>query len=163
MHLGGETKQSVTGKEKAAVMAQAKQGDTVKVHYTGKLEDGSIFDSSANRDPLEFTIGEGMVIAGFEQTVVGMNPGETKHQKIPAEQAYGPHQEEMTLALPKEEIPTDLNPLIGDELWLEDPTGRKTRVLVTEVNDSGITLDANHPLAGKDLYFQIELVEILVS
>lgn len=144
-------------------MAQAKPGDTVKVHYTGKLEDGTIFDSSANRDPLEFTIGEGMVIAGFEQSVVGMSPGETKHQKILPEQAYGPHQQEMTVAVPQEEIPVDLKPLVGDQLWLEDPTGRKTRVLVTEVNDSGITLDANHPLAGKDLYFQIELVEILVS
>jgi len=148
---------------KVTGMAPAKEGDTVKVHYTGKLEDGSVFDSSVDRDPLEFTVGSGIVLEGFEQTVIGMSPGETKHQKILAEQAYGAHRKEMILDVPKEEVPSDLDPKVGDQLWLEDPMGCKTRVMVTEVTESGITLDANHPLAGKDLYFQIDLVEVLAS
>ncbi|MBI3895017.1 MAG: peptidylprolyl isomerase [Acidobacteria bacterium] len=144
-------------------MAPARKGDTVRVHYMGKLEDGSVFDSSANREPLEFTIGAGTVLGGFEQSVIGMNPGETRQQKISAEQAYGLHRKEMMIELPKDEVPSDLNPKVGDQLWLEDPMGRKTSVMVTDVSESGITLDANHPLAGKDLYFQIDLVEILTS
>ncbi|HEY9903629.1 MAG TPA: peptidylprolyl isomerase [Candidatus Sericytochromatia bacterium] len=141
-------------------MLQAKPGDTVKIHYTGRLDDGTVFDSSDNREPLEFTINEGQVIPGFEQAVVGMTPGESKTEKIPMHQAYGPHREEMVLEVSREQIPPDLQPEVGQQLQIQQPNGQPVAVFVTDVTDAKVTLDANHPLAGEDLTFDIHLVEI---
>ena len=141
-------------------MAQAKYGDTVKVHYTGKLEDGTIFDSSIDRDPLEFTLGEGRVIPGFEQAVVGMDLNETKTVKIPEGKAYGPHREELVAEVDRSQLPADLKPEIGQQLQGSQPDGQVVVATVTDVSESSVTLDANHPLAGKDLTFDIQLVAI---
>jgi peptidylprolyl isomerase len=142
-------------------MAKAKNGDTVKVHYTGKLEDGTVFDSSGSREPLEFTIGEGTVIPGFEQAVVGMSPGASKSEKIPADQAFGPYREELVVDIDRERIPEGVDPKVGKRLRVQKTDGRITEVLVTGVTESKVTLDANHPLAQNDLIFDIELLEIL--
>jgi FKBP-type peptidyl-prolyl cis-trans isomerase 2 len=142
-------------------MAQAKMGDTVKVHYTGKLEDGTVFDTSIDRDPLQFTIGEGELIPGFEQAVVGMNPGESKTTKVPADKAYGPHREEMVLVVDRNQFPVDLQPKVDQRLQIRQEDGRIIVVTVTDVSESSVTLDANHPLAGKDLTFDIRLIEIV--
>lgn len=141
-------------------MAQAKQGDTVKVHYTGKLDDGTVFDSSVGRDPLEFTIGSGQIIAGFDAGVTGMNAGESKTVQIPSLEAYGPHHEEMVITVGREEFPPEIPPTVGDQLQMRHETGQVVMVTVTDVTDTNVTLDANHPLAGKDLTFDIELVEV---
>ncbi|HEY9742093.1 MAG TPA: peptidylprolyl isomerase [Coleofasciculaceae cyanobacterium] len=141
-------------------MAQAKPGDTVKIHYTGRLEDGTVFDSSADREPLEFTLDGGQVIPGFEQAVVGMTPGESKTEKIPMDQAYGPHRPEMVLEVSRQQMPPELQPEVGQQLQVQQPDGQTIPVFVTEVTESTVTLDANHPLAGEDLTFDIELVEI---
>lgn len=141
-------------------MVQAKSGDTVKIHYTGTLEDGTVFDSSAEREPLEFTINKNQVIPGFEQAVLGMTPGESKTEKIPMDQAYGPRREEMVLEVSREQIPPDLSPEVGQQLQIQQANGQSVPVVVTEVTDDQITLDANHPLAGEDLTFEIQLVEI---
>lgn len=142
-------------------MAQAKPGDTVKVHYTGKLEDGTAFDTSIGYDPLQFTIGENQVISGFEDAVVGMNPGESKTVKVPADKAYGPHREEMVVEVSRNQLPADLKPEVGQQLQSRQPDGRTFVVTVTDVSESSVTLDANHPLAGKDLIFDIQLIEIV--
>ncbi|MGB9612221.1 MAG: FKBP-type peptidyl-prolyl cis-trans isomerase [Bryobacteraceae bacterium] len=142
-------------------MAQAKPGDTVRVNYTGRLDDGTVFDSSLRSWPLEFTIGEGQLIPGFENAVIGMTPGETKTQRVPAEEAYGPHADFLVIEVDRRRVPPDLDPKVGDRLQLQHPDGRVTPVLVTGVTESSITLDANHPLAGKDLTFDIELLEII--
>ncbi len=141
-------------------MSQAKQGDTVKVHYTGKLDDGTVFDSSQEREPLEFTIGTGTIIPGFEQAVIGMSPGESKTEVIPTDRAYGPYREEMVLQVERQQFPTDLDPAVGQQLQLQDPTGEVIPVIITDVSPSTVTLDANHPLAGEDLTFDIKLVAI---
>ena len=141
-------------------MAQAQQGDTVKIHYTGKLEDGSVFDSSEGRDPLEFTIGSGQVIPGFEEAVTGMADGDKKEVTIPADKAYGQRNEEMIIQAPRDQVPADINPEVGQQLQMAGPGGETLIVRVTEVTDDHITLDANPPLAGKDLTFAIELVSI---
>ncbi|KOP26409.1 peptidylprolyl isomerase [Mastigocladus laminosus UU774] len=141
-------------------MGQAKLGDTVKVHYTGKLDDGTVFDSSAERDPLQFSIGEGLVIPGFEQAVVGMTPGESKRTNIPADEAYGPYRPELVMVVEKERIPTDVSVEVGQMLQISQSNGQAIPVVVTEVSDSQITLDANHPLAGQELIFDIQLVQI---
>jgi peptidylprolyl isomerase len=141
-------------------MADAKPGDTVKVHYTGKLEDGTVFDSSADREPLQFTIGEGNVIPGFENAVVGMNPGEIKTEKIPCVDAYGPRHEEMIQTIERSAIPADIAVQEGQQLQVSQPGGEALVVTVAEVTDDAVTLDGNHMLAGKDLVFEIELVEI---
>jgi peptidylprolyl isomerase len=143
------------------MMVQAKPGDTVKIHYTGKLDDGTVFDSSADREPLEFTLSGGQVIPGFEQAVVGMAPGESKTEKIPMEQAYGPYRQEMVIQVNREQLPPDLDPEVGLQLQIQQPNGQAIPVLVTEVTTAKVTLDANHPLAGEDLTFDIELVEIV--
>jgi len=142
-------------------MAEAKKGDTVKVHYTGKFEDGTVFDSSLEREPLQFTLGEGQVISGFEESVIGMNPGESKVAVIPAEKAYGPHREELVVVVDRDQFPPDLEPVVGQHLEVHQADGRVLMVKVAEVSGTSVTLDANHPLAGKDLTFEIELVEIL--
>ncbi len=142
-------------------MAQTKYGDTVKVHYTGKLEDDTVFDSSINREPLQLTIGEGCVIPGFENVLVGMSPGESKTAKISADNAYGPHRKEMTQIINRDQFPKHLRPEVGQELQDYQPDGRIIKVMVADVSESSVMLDANHPLAGKDLTFDIQLVEIL--
>ncbi len=140
-------------------MAQAKQGDSVKVHYTGKLEDGTVFDSSEGRPPLEFKLGEGKIIPGFESGIVGMSPGDSRTITIPAEQAYGPHAQDKVLTVERSQIPADLSPKVGMQLEVRQQ-GQAIPVRVTDVSDSSVTLDANHPLAGKDLIFDTQLVEI---
>jgi peptidylprolyl isomerase len=142
-------------------MAQPKQGDTVSVHYTGKLDDGTVFDSSVNREPLQFTVGDGHIIPGFEDAVVGMNPGDSKTVKIPSNEAYGPHVDEMVVVVDRSQFPEDLDPEIGEQLEMYRPDGQTMIVTVTDVTNSTVTLDANHPLAGKDLTFDIELVGIV--
>jgi peptidylprolyl isomerase len=141
-------------------MAQAQQGDKVKVHYTGKFDDGTVFDSSAGQQPLEFTIGEGQVIPGFENAVIGMNPGDKKSATIPAGDAYGEYMDEMVLTVERNQLPPELQPEVGQQLQIRNPDGQAIPVIITDVTDSTITLDANHPLAGQDLTFDIELVEI---
>jgi FKBP-type peptidyl-prolyl cis-trans isomerase 2 len=141
-------------------MVQAKPGDTVKIHYTGKLEDGTVFDSSVDREPLEFTVSGGQVIPGFDQAVVGMTPGESKTEKIPMDRAYGPHRPEMVLEVSRQQLPPDLQPEVGQQLQVQQENGQVIPVFVTEVTESNVTLDANHPLAGEDLTFEIQLVDI---
>jgi len=141
-------------------MAIAKQGDKVNVHYTGKLNDGSIFDTSQDRDPLQFTIGSGEVIPGFEEAIVGMNPGDSKTVTIESGQAYGDHREEMVVEVARDQIPENIQPEVGLQLQIDREDGQITVVTVMEMNDSTVTLDANHPLAGKDLTFELELVDI---
>lgn len=141
-------------------MVQAKPGDTVKIHYTGKLEDGTVFDSSMNREPLEFTLNAGQVIPGFEKAVLGMSPGQSKTEKIPMDQAYGPYRDEMVIEVSRQVMPADLLPEVGQQLQLQQPTGQVIPVVITDVTDATVTLDANHPLAGEDLTFDIQLVEI---
>ncbi|HEY9633126.1 MAG TPA: peptidylprolyl isomerase [Coleofasciculaceae cyanobacterium] len=141
-------------------MIQAKSGDTVKIHYTGKLDDGTVFDSSVDREPLEFTLDSGQVIPGFDQAVLGMTPGETKTEKIPMDQAYGPYREEMVVQVGREQMPPELQPEVGQQLQVQQGNGQTIPVVVTEVTEATVTLDANHPLAGEDLTFEIQLVEI---
>jgi len=149
-------------------MAQAKTGDKVKVHYTGRLESGEVFDSSECREddcgcqsgPLEFTIGNGDVIPGFEQAIIGMAPGDSKTVLIPVDQAYGARVDEMVAEVPRGDIPADLNLEIGNQLEVTQEDGTTFPVLITEVTETTVTLDANHPLAGRDLTFDLRLVEI---
>ncbi|MGF1672474.1 MAG: peptidylprolyl isomerase [Rivularia sp. (in: cyanobacteria)] len=141
-------------------MTQAKAGNNVKVHYTGKLDDGTVFDSSVEREPLQFSLGSGNVIPGFEEAIIGMTPGESKTATIPADQAYGPQREELVITVEKEQIPTDLSVEIGQQLQISQNDGQVIPVIVTDVSDSQVTLDANHPLAGQQLTFDIQLVEV---
>lgn len=141
-------------------MTTAKQGDTVHVHYTGSLEDGGVFDSSDGRDPLSFTIGSGQVIPGFEEAVIGMALNDKKNVKIPVDQAYGPRNEELVLTVPNNQIPADIKPEVGMKLQMQGPENTPVVVEITEVADEHVKLDANPPLAGKDLVFDIELVQI---
>ena len=138
----------------------ANDGDTVRVHYTGTLEDGTIFDSSRERDPLEFTLGEGQLIPGFEEAVKGMQVGQVKTAAIPVEEAYGPHRDELVMVVERDQLPEGMEPGIGERLQMQQAEGRAAVVVVTDVSETSITIDANHPLAGKDLTFEIELVEI---
>jgi peptidylprolyl isomerase len=141
-------------------MTQVKHGDIVKIHYTGKLEDGTVFDSSAERDPLEFKIGGGQVIKGFEKGVTGMAVNEKKTINIPVDEAYGPHRKEMIMEVPKNQFPADIKPEVGQKLQLRQQNGQMMVVTVAKVTDENISLDANHHLAGKPLVFDLELVEI---
>lgn len=141
-------------------MAEAKNGDTVRIHYTGTLDDGSVFDSSEGAEPLEFTLGSGQVIPGFEQAVEGMQPGDKKEVTIPSDEAYGAHNDEWVLVVDRENFPEHIEPEAGQQLELSQ-NGQSFVVTVTEVSDASVTLDANHPLAGKDLTFELELVEIV--
>ncbi|MBW4578814.1 MAG: peptidylprolyl isomerase [Tildeniella nuda ZEHNDER 1965/U140] len=141
-------------------MAQAKTGDTVKVHYTGKLDDGTVFDSSADREPLEFTLGSGSIIPGFERAVLGMSMGESKTEIIPIDDAYGPHLEEMVVVVDRQQMPVEIEPQIGQQLQLQQQDGQVLPVVITDVSNAAVTLDANHPLAGEALTFDIKLVEI---
>ena len=143
------------------VAGAAKDGDTVRVHYTGRLADDTIFDSSVGSDPLEFTIGSEQVIPGFEQAVVGMKPGESKTITIPAEEAYGPRYKEWVFAVDRDQLPEDVEPQVGSILDLVIMPNAVMTVIVIAVSETSVIVDANHPLAGQDLVFDIELVEIV--
>lgn len=137
------------------------EGDTVRVHYTGKLADGTEFDSSRDRDPLEFTVGQGQVIPGFETIVVGMDEGESKTEEIPSADAYGPRDDSRLIEVERERLPDDLDPEIGDPLEVQVQGQPPIQMRVAELDEEVVTLDGNHPLAGRDLTFEIEVVEIL--
>jgi peptidylprolyl isomerase len=141
-------------------VAQAKEGDSVKIHYTGRLDDGTVFDSSRERDPLEFTLGSGMVIPGFDDAVAGMKVGEEKTTSIPSDEAYGPHRDDLLISVPSDRLPEDLEPQVGQQLQMQTGDGQTFVAAVTRVGEEEVVLDANHPLAGQDLTFDIELVEI---
>ncbi len=141
-------------------MTQVKSGDTVRIHYTGTLSDGSTFDSSQGRDPLEFTVGSGQIIPGLESAVPGMEVDDKKKVEVAADEAYGQPNPQAMQAVPRGDIPTDIPIAIGTQLQVQTPSGRVMPVTVTKVTDDEVTLDANHPLAGKDLTFDIELVGI---
>jgi FKBP-type peptidyl-prolyl cis-trans isomerase 2 len=142
-------------------MQQVKSGDTVRVHYHGRLTDGSTFDSSDGRDPLEFEVGGGMVIAGFDNGVIGMEKGDKRTLNIPADEAYGEKNPEMVIEFPREQVPADMPLEKGMRLNLNNNEGGVVPVVITEVLEDTILLDANHPLAGEELVFDIELVEIV--
>jgi peptidylprolyl isomerase len=137
----------------------ANDGSRVKVHYTGKLNDGSVFDSSLKREPLEFKLGSGQVIPGFEEAVKSMKVGQTMTVTIPADQAYGQKREELILVVEKDKMPTNLNPKVGDKLQMRQQSGTPVLVTITEIGEKCITLDANHFMAGKDLTFELNLIE----
>ena len=141
-------------------MATAKKGDKVKVHYTGRLKDGTQFDSSAGRAPLEFEVGAGMMIKGFAAAVNGMEVGQKVTAEIAAADAYGEANPQLIIDVPRTNLPPDLNPQVGQQLGMTQPNGQQVPVKVKEVHDDKIVIDANHDLAGKDLVFDIELVEI---
>jgi peptidylprolyl isomerase len=141
-------------------MEDAKSGDTVRVHYTGKLDDETTFQTSTGRGPLEFTIGEERVIPALENAVIGMKPGDAKTVKISAEEAFGPYREDLVRTIERSQFPTDFEPAVGQRLNLSETGGHEIVVTVTDFSEGSVTLDANHPLAGEDLVFDIELVEI---
>jgi FKBP-type peptidyl-prolyl cis-trans isomerase 2 len=142
-------------------MAQVKKGDKVKVHYHGKLTSGETFDSSTGREPLEFEVGSGMVIKGFDEGVAGMSPGEKKTINIPFDEAYGPRKPEMVIEVTKDKFPPDMEIELGMPLLMSDGQGQQFQVTIVEIKDDMVKLDANHPLAGQDLVFDLELVEIV--
>ncbi|MFM2139557.1 MAG: hypothetical protein RJA57_1864 [Bacteroidota bacterium] len=142
-------------------MQQVKKGDKIKVHYHGKLTSGETFDSSEGRDPLEFEVGSGMVIPGFDLGVTGMAVGEKKTIHIPFSEAYGPRNPQMVIDMPKERFPVDMELEVGLPLVMNDGQGHQYQVTITEIRETTVMLDANHPLAGEDLVFDLELVEIV--
>ena len=143
--------------------AVVKDGDLVAVHYTGTLEDDTVFDTSAEREPLEFTIGAGGLVKGFEEAVIGMAAGDKKSFTVTSEDAYGAHSTEHVVEIPKDQLPPELNPQVGTLLDAHREDGASTTVLVVSVSDDKVVVDGNHPLAGRDLTFNIELVEIKKS
>ncbi|MDX1617156.1 MAG: peptidylprolyl isomerase [Balneolaceae bacterium] len=142
-------------------MSKVKEGDKVKVHYTGTLKDGTVFDSSREREPIEFTLGDGQLIPGFEKAVIGMSEGDSTTVDIPSDEAYGERRDDLEIEVAKEELPDEVEPEIGVQLQVkQNDSGRAIPVRISKISDEMVTLDANHPLAGKDLTFEIELVEI---
>jgi len=141
-------------------MAEVKANDTVKVHYTGRLNNGTVFDSSLGREPLEFTIGQKMVIPGFEEGVIGMTVGETRTVSIASQDAYGPYLEDLVGSIRRAQIPPNIDLQVGAMLQMQTPDGGNMLVVIKDLTDEMVTLDANHPLAGKDLAFEINLLEI---
>ena len=141
-------------------MNQVKSGDTVSVHYTGTLTDGTVFDSSRSRDPLVFTLGSGQVIPGFEEAVLGMQVGESRTATIPAAQAYGEHRDELMFEVDRDQLPQNISPEVGQQYQMSQPDGQVIVVTVQDVTPDLVTFDANHPLAGQDLTFSLELVSI---
>lgn len=141
-------------------MSKAGQGDTVTVEYTGKLEDGTVFDTSRDKEPISFTIGDEEVIPGFEEAVVGMEAGESKSATLPPDEAYGPRSDEMVFTVPSSELPEDLDPEVGDRLEVQSRQGQTFPAVVAEIEGEQVTIDANHPLAGEELTFEIELKSI---
>ncbi|UCH75752.1 MAG: peptidylprolyl isomerase [Rhodospirillales bacterium] len=142
-------------------MSEAKTGDTVRIHYTGTLTDGRQFDSSAGRDPLEFTIGAGQIIPGLDREVAGMAIGDTKTVTVPADEAYGQHDPAAVQEVPRDAVPSEIEPVVGKRLQATTADGGQMVVTITAVGDETLTMDANHPLAGEDLVFEVELVEIV--
>ncbi len=142
-------------------MAKVQIGDKVRVHYTGKLKDGEIFDSSTKKEPLEFIVGSQKLIRGFDKCVQGMEVSEKKSVTIPAEEAYGAHRDDLVMDIPLEQFPDGVVPEVGHFLQLKNQEGQAMRFLITAINDDSVTVDANHPLAGQELTFDIELVEIV--
>lgn len=138
----------------------AKIGDTVRVKYLGKLNDDTVFDSS-NGEPLEFTLGDGMVIPGFEDAIIGMDVGQHKEVEVPPEMAYGPHMDELIATISKDQFPSTLEPEKGKQIRVANQIGQTFIMTIVDVHDGQVTLDANHPLAGKNLFFEIDLVEII--
>lgn len=141
-------------------MSQAKSGDTVRIHYTGTLEDGTEFDSSRGREPLEFALGSGQVIPGFDSAVEGMRIGDEKSVRIEPDQAYGARHEQLVQDVPKSALPDDIQPAVGMQLQSQSPDGQVMMFVIAAVNEDSITVDGNHPLAGESLNFDIELVAI---
>jgi peptidylprolyl isomerase len=141
-------------------MQEVKSGQFVSVHYTGKLEDGTIFDSSLEREPLEFIVGAGSLILGFEQAVTGMKVGETKTATIPPGEAYGPYDQDQVIQVERSKMPADAELKVGQHIHLNHPDGRSVRLSIIDVSDESVTLDANHPLAGKTLLFEIRVLAI---
>jgi peptidylprolyl isomerase len=141
-------------------VVKAKSGDTVKIHYTGTLEDGTVFDTSVEHEPLEFTLGQGQLIPSFEQAVIGMKVGDLKTINIPADQAYGPYRDDLILVIERSQLPEDLDPKVGQQLQMIQADGSSITVIIIEISETTATIDVNHPLAGKNLTFEIELVEI---
>ena len=139
-------------------MSKVTDGSKVKVHYTGKLNDGTVFDTSKEREPLEFTVGQGQVIPGFEDAVKGMETGDCKNVTLDCEQAYGQRRQDMILDVPKDKFPAEIPAKEGQQLMLRHPEGQEFPAFIVEIKDDVITLDANHPLAGEDLNFEIELL-----
>ncbi len=139
-------------------MSKVTDGSKVKVHYTGKLNDGTVFDTSKEREPLEFTVGQGQVIPGFEDAVKGMETGDCKNVTLDCEQAYGQRRQDMILDVPRDKFPAEIPAKEGQQLMLRHPEGQEFPAFIVEIKDDVITLDANHPLAGEDLNFEIELL-----
>ncbi|MHC1631514.1 MAG: FKBP-type peptidyl-prolyl cis-trans isomerase [Methanotrichaceae archaeon] len=142
-------------------MVQAKKGDTVKVHYTGKLEDGTVFDSSAGSAPLEFKISEGLVIPGFDEAMEGMSPGESKTVEITPVKGYGSHHEDLVVEISRDNLPPEVEPEVGQVIQIGQSHDKMLQIQVVETSEEKVVLDANHPLAGKMLTFEIELLEIV--
>ena len=142
-------------------MSQVTKTNTVRVHYTGTTDDGVVFDSSREREPLEFTMGQGQLIPGFENAVEGMKVGESTKVRIPSDEAYGEVREDMIVDINRSQIPPDISPEVGMVLQMQQPNGSPLNVTIREVTDDSVKLDANHPLAGQALTFDIELVEIV--
>jgi peptidylprolyl isomerase len=141
-------------------MAHPRSGDTVKVHYTARLDDGRVFDSSKARDPLELTIGAGRPFPAVDEVLTQMEPGEERIVAIPSDSAYGPHRPDLVLAVDRTEFPNDIQPQVGQRLQLRHEQGEVSVVTVADVSDEQVTLDANHPLAGRDLMLELQLVEV---
>ncbi len=142
-------------------MTEIKEGDTVRVHFTGKLEDGTVFETTSDRDPLDFEIGADEVAPGFEEAVCAMKPGESKTVTVPADKAYGVHREDLVQVVERDKLPDDLEPEVGLALQISYDDRESMVVVITDVTNDKVTLDANHPLAGKDLIFEIEFLEIV--
>ena len=142
-------------------MKEVKNGDTIRIHYTGTLEDGSEFDSSKGKNPIEFTVGSTKLIPGFENGVIGMKIGDKKTVTIPPEDAYGVIREDLTAKIDKNDLPKKMTPEVGMPLQLKKPDGGSMNVMITEVDADSVTFDANHPLAGRTLMFDLELVEFV--
>ncbi len=151
----------LTGCNSASTGGGAKNGDTVQVNYTGKLADGTVFDSSVGGEPYEFTLGAGQAIPGFDKAILGMKVGEKKTVTIPSDEAYGPHLDNLVIEVSRDRLPGGVTPEVGMQLMMAAPNGNKIPVTITKVTDNtSVTLDANYPLVGKDLTFDIELVKI---
>lgn len=139
---------------------KAESGDTVRVHYTGTLGDGTVFDSSRDGDPLEFVLGDGQVIEGFEEALLGMSEGESREVELPPEQAYGERSDDLVISVDRSELPEDLDPEVGQTLAVDTGDEEEMAAWVAEVGEDAITVDLNHPLAGRTLNFEVELVAL---
>ena len=141
-------------------MSQVKENDRVKVHYTGKLANGEVFDSSLEREPMEFQVGQGQLIPGFEKGIIDMKVNEKKTLVIPSEEAYGEARKELIQEVPNDKLPPEIKPEVGMGLVSTTPEGQEIQLVVKEVKDNAIVVDGNHPLAGQELTFEIEVIDI---